>query len=639
MPPNIKFPAVALGVLVSDEQELLDATRSNNNNQGSSAAPPPPLLTLDNNTVEEEDHDETFVFHDIEENVESPPPSNPESPAPNDDQESAILSHHHDQHHHHHHRVIKHLASQIMDPEELSIDDRRLSRAVRDAGEFSYGVIACEVWLLDDDEKLVRPPGGWWHNAKLLYQHHSNGSLLEELETTTPAPVLPGVDLPGILWAETDRDASRGTLASRSGSFFAGHRSTDDLNTKIPHHQHHRSTVNPSTSHEHPMGRSGPSTEGLLHLTLHHNPHALVWRDLLSIAEDPDSAKTERLGQLMKAGLGAAAGIPFHVRNHRGLVIYFARSHTRTHLISNIANDAFLKASAEMIGHAAALSEIRRASVEARRRYHKDASQRFRSNLIEEFRKNNKGDMPKDFAQVSEQNNGSWRCGEEDTSGSMNDDDRSALEGIPPDEHSLLEQAHHGIHAWYHKCKGGNLQVPPALTLRQSLWTILGAFCGLVVLSSLNEYYMMLSDDDYFLLIGPFGALMTLQYGLTSAPASQPRNAILGQAVSGAVSLAFTYIPESILAVWLRRAVGPAVAIGVMVKCGVTHPPAGAHAVLYASGKYNFGFYALVVLSSAISVIPATFVNNMSSKRQYPTYWTLLKLPVKSSGAKKGGKE
>ncbi len=92
----------------------------------------------------------------------------------------------------------------------------------------------------------------------------------------------------------------------------------------------------------------------------------------------------------------------------------------------------------------------------------------------------------------------------------------------------------------------------------------------------------------------------------------------MGQAVAGPVYLAFTYIPESILAVWL------AVAIAAMVKFGFTHPPGGAHAVLYASGQYNFAFYALVVLSTAISIIPATLVNNLSIKRQYPTYWGLI---------------
>ena len=52
-------------------------------------------------------------------------------------------------------------------------------------------------------------------------------------------------------------------------------------------------------------------------------------------------------------------------------------------------------------------------------------------------------------------------------------------------------------------------------------------------------------------------------------------------------------------------------------------PLARAHSVLYTSGKYDFGFYGLVVPSTAVSVIPATVVNNMSSKQQFPTYWGL----------------
>lgn len=171
------------------------------------------------------------------------------------------------------------------------------------------------------------------------------------------------------------------------------------------------------------------------------------------------------------------------------------------------------------------------------------------------------------------------------------------------------------------KISGGGMQIPPAPQYTHAMWTVLGAFFGLLVLSSLNLYYQYLSSDELFLIIGPFGALMTLQYGLTAAPASQPRNAIFGQAVAGAVSMAITHIPESILPIWLRIAVGPAIAIGVMVKCGIPHPPAGAHAVLYATGKYSWALYGLVVLSTAISVIPAVIVNNLSNKRQYPTYW------------------
>ena len=64
------------------------------------------------------------------------------------------LEHEHD-HHHAARRVIKHLASQIDEPNELDIDDRRLARTVRDAGEYSYGVIACEVWALEVRRKFV----------------------------------------------------------------------------------------------------------------------------------------------------------------------------------------------------------------------------------------------------------------------------------------------------------------------------------------------------------------------------------------------------------------------------------------------------------------------------------------------------
>ncbi len=69
---------------------------------------------------------------------------------------------------------------------------------------------------------------------------------------------------------------------------------------------------------------------------------------------------------------------------------------------------------------------------------------------------------------------------------------------------------------------GRGSEILPSLSFRQALWTALGAFCGLLVLSVLNEYYQCLSHDEYVLLVGPFGALMTLQYGLTAAPASQP---------------------------------------------------------------------------------------------------------------------
>lgn len=94
--------------------------------------------------------------------------------------------------------------------------------------------------------------------------------------------------------------------------------------------------------------------------------------------------------------------------------------------------------------------------------------------------------------------------------------------------------------------------------------------------------------------------------------------------MAGAVSISFTYIPEYILPVWIRQAVGPACAIAAMVKLGVPHPPAGAHSVIYAEGNHNWTFYSIVVLCSIVSIVPATIVNNLDRKRQYPIYWGYL---------------
>jgi len=118
---------------------------------------------------------------------------------------------------------------------------------------------------------------------------------------------------------------------------------------------------------------------------------------------------------------------------------------------------------------------------------------------------------------------------------------------------------------------------------------------GMLILSTYNEYSISLSNGKYNLLIGPFGALMTLQYGLTAAPASQPRNVVLGQAVAGFIAMCFTYIPGNILNTWMRLAVAPAFSITAMVKLGIPHPPAGAHSVIYATGEFGWMFYFLVV--------------------------------------------
>jgi CBS-domain-containing membrane protein len=112
---------------------------------------------------------------------------------------------------------------------------------------------------------------------------------------------------------------------------------------------------------------------------------------------------------------------------------------------------------------------------------------------------------------------------------------------------------------------------------------------------------------------------MTLLYGLTAAPASQPRNAILGQIVSLTIAICVGYADN--LSIWMRQSLATALAVASMVKLGITHPPAGAAALICASGEYGWGSMLFVLIGNVIAICAATLINNWSDQRQYPSYW------------------
>lgn len=112
---------------------------------------------------------------------------------------------------------------------------------------------------------------------------------------------------------------------------------------------------------------------------------------------------------------------------------------------------------------------------------------------------------------------------------------------------------------------------------------------------------------------------MTLLFGLTAAPASQPRNAMLGQIVSLTISILIGKV--SYLELWMRQSLATALAVASMAKLGLTHPPAGAAALIYSSGEFGWGNMAFMLVGNLIALLCATVINNWSDKRQFPTYW------------------
>ena len=454
-----------------------------------------------------------------------------------------------------------------------AVDQARLAQATKDAGFYAFGVLAVEVWVLNEDNGcLERPRGGWWGSEFLEYlspvlaPSDDNDSSDDSGNTLT---CMPGVGLAGVLWAESSSIGGFLGFARDSQLSLSGQNSTPSLPDAMTQHHHPRSQV-----------------------------QTVRWRDLKSLLEDPDTPKDARFNAYLASGFGLAAGVPFQSFLCKGLVLYLARATADVgNQMDTTENRVFLDCSAHTIGAVLANSQARRACLMRKQLLRAEAFRKVQHGLVADY-----------------------RC----SIGSRRDklqSQSSSLSVISVTLSNWKKYLFRRFRGWRHKCRGGNLQIPPPMTWDECFYTLLGCFLGLLVLSTINELAMDMTDNELNLLIGPFGALMTLLYGLSSAPASQPRNVILGQVVAGAVSLSFTYIPDSVMSTWMRRAIGPAVAITTMVKLGIPHPPAGAHSVIYASGLYGWKFYFLVVLSSIISVAPATMVNNLSQKRQYPTFW------------------
>ena len=62
----------------------------------------------------------------------------------------------------------------------------------------------------------------------------------------------------------------------------------------------------------------------------------------------------------------------------------------------------------------------------------------------------------------------------------------------------------------------------------------------------------------------------------------------------------------------------------------LTDPPAGAAAIVFASGKVRWEHFGIFLSGVAITIITAVGINNMSDRRQYPTSWYLVNKAKKS---------
>ena len=118
-----------------------------------------------------------------------------------------------------------------------------------------------------------------------------------------------------------------------------------------------------------------------------------------------------------------------------------------------------------------------------------------------------------------------------------------------------------------------------------------------------------------------------MEFNTVESPLAQPRNAIVGHALSAIVGIGITKLFKlnadfnSIR--WLAGALACGVASAVMTVTETVYPPAGATALLAAVDPQveHLGWYLLplVLLSTALTLMTSLLINNI--QRQYPTYW------------------
>lgn len=181
------------------------------------------------------------------------------------------------------------------------------------------------------------------------------------------------------------------------------------------------------------------------------------------------------------------------------------------------------------------------------------------------------------------------------------------------------------LYGYFNRMRG--LEAPPSRArLSHVIWSGIGAFLGIYLISVLHTY-MFISESDTLFLVGSFGASAVLIYAVPQAELSQPRNLIGGHILSACIGITvYKYVP---LETSVLSALAVSLSIVVMHFTRTLHPPGGATALIAVIGssqihELGYKFVITPIATGAfILLMIALAVNNMSNnpKRHYPRYW------------------
>ena len=350
----------------------------------------------------------------------------------------------------------------------------------------------------------------------------------------------------------------------------------------------------------------------------------LISRDLKAITSDPFQPSYRRMNVLEEAGFGKATGIPFDILGHRGVVVYLTRENASESLLSDPTNANFLKIAAQHIGAASALSKPRLLSMQAREQR---ITKKFRSvatkihcvNAFSSLRHSLSNRSLHSLARSQSDLGGSLKRANSFMESQM----ASLRQGFKGWTTRLRLHAQNRYTSLVEKCKGSNIKAPPPVPLSNAVRAFVGSFLTFLALYSLSA--LACHETEHKIVLAPFGALLTLLFSLTAAPASQPRAIIYGQLVCISMALLGKYYLMDLarLPIWLVVPLTTSGGIAIMTKLGLAHPPAAAVIVaLFAQPDFSLMSGVFVLAGNLVAIAVAVLVNNLSDKSQYPIYWS-----------------
>jgi CBS-domain-containing membrane protein len=130
------------------------------------------------------------------------------------------------------------------------------------------------------------------------------------------------------------------------------------------------------------------------------------------------------------------------------------------------------------------------------------------------------------------------------------------------------------------------------------LWAGAGAALAIGILEWFNLSW------HTALVMAPFGASCVLLFSLPASPFARPKNVLGGHLLTACVGLAMTQLP---IPIELQMALGVGLAITLMQRLEIIHPPAGANPLLILMTGQELPFLWQTVLPGSLLLMALAY--------------------------------